>query len=160
MYRYFLGPRELQGTHKNTLKPKKSKLVTFTLRGGFFTFWAILAHSAPPASAGACNACTIANQSTLCLRLSLIMSGLARSRAYLAQFEAQSRYKRGILSQIFNMDLQFWVIWAVGTVRENFFNFSKVLCFWGQLSYVLLFCVCLLLLVTLLEEKKGLSNYS
>ena len=76
MYHDFLGPIWM-----DTLKSKNSKSMTFTLRGGFFTFWAILAHSAPPASAGACNACTIANQSTLCLRLSLIMSGLARSRA-------------------------------------------------------------------------------
>ena len=30
------------------LKPKNSKLITFTVREGFFTFWAILAHSAPP----------------------------------------------------------------------------------------------------------------
>ena len=29
-----------------TLKPKNSKLITYTVRGGFFTFWAILAHSA------------------------------------------------------------------------------------------------------------------
>ena len=30
----------------DTLKPKKSKSITFTVRGGFFTFWTILAHSA------------------------------------------------------------------------------------------------------------------
>jgi hypothetical protein len=36
-----------QGTHMDTLKPKNSKLITFTVRGGFFTFWAILAHSVP-----------------------------------------------------------------------------------------------------------------
>ena len=42
------------------------------------------ARHTPPASAGACNASTTANQSTLCLRLSLIMSGLARSRAQLS----------------------------------------------------------------------------
>ena len=46
MYHYFLGPRGLQGIHMNTLKSKNSKLITFTVRGGFFTFWAILAHSA------------------------------------------------------------------------------------------------------------------
>ena len=45
MYHDFLGPRGLQGTHMDTLKPKNSKLITFTVRGGFFTFWAILAHS-------------------------------------------------------------------------------------------------------------------
>ena len=46
MYHDFLGPSGLQGTHMDTLKPKKSKLLTFTVKGGFFTFWAILAHSA------------------------------------------------------------------------------------------------------------------
>ena len=46
MYHDFLGPRGLQGTHMDTLKPKNSKLITFTVRGCFFTFWAILAHSA------------------------------------------------------------------------------------------------------------------
>jgi hypothetical protein len=45
MYRVFLGPRGLQQTHMDTLTPKKSKSITFTVRGGFFTFWAILAHS-------------------------------------------------------------------------------------------------------------------
>ena len=44
MYHDFLGPRGLQGTHMDTLKPKNSKSITFTVRGGFFTFWAILAH--------------------------------------------------------------------------------------------------------------------
>ena len=35
-----------QGDSKGpTLKPKNSKWMTFTLRGGFFTFLAILAHS-------------------------------------------------------------------------------------------------------------------
>ena len=29
------------------LKPKNSKSVTFTLKGGFRTFWSRLAHSAP-----------------------------------------------------------------------------------------------------------------
>ena len=29
----------------DTLKPKNSKSIPFTVRGGFFTFWAILAHS-------------------------------------------------------------------------------------------------------------------
>ena len=47
MYHDFLGPRGLQGTHMDTLKPKNSKSITFTVRGGFFTFWAILAHSVP-----------------------------------------------------------------------------------------------------------------
>ena len=39
----------LQGTHMDTLKPKNSKSITFTMtmREGFFTFWAILSHSAP-----------------------------------------------------------------------------------------------------------------
>ena len=35
----------LQGTHMDTLKPKDLKSITFTVRGGFFTFLAILAHS-------------------------------------------------------------------------------------------------------------------
>ena len=46
-YHDFLGPRGLQGIHMDALKPKNSKSITFTVRGGFFTFWAILAHSAP-----------------------------------------------------------------------------------------------------------------
>ena len=46
MYHDFLKPRELQGIHMDTLKTKKSKSITFTVRGGFFTCWAILAHSA------------------------------------------------------------------------------------------------------------------
>ena len=46
MYHDFKGPRGLQGTHMDTLKPKKSKSITFAVREGFFTFWAILAHSA------------------------------------------------------------------------------------------------------------------
>ena len=41
------GPRELQGTHVDTVKQKNSKFITFTVREGFFTFWAILAQSAP-----------------------------------------------------------------------------------------------------------------
>ena len=45
MYHAFLGQRGLQGL-MDTLKPKKLKPITFTVRGGFFTFWAILAHSA------------------------------------------------------------------------------------------------------------------
>ena len=45
MYYDFLGPRGLQGTHMDTLKTKNSKSITFTVRGGFFTFWTILAHS-------------------------------------------------------------------------------------------------------------------
>ena len=49
MYHDFLGPRGLQGTHMDSLKPKNSKSITFTVREGFFTFWAILAHSAAEA---------------------------------------------------------------------------------------------------------------
>ena len=45
---YFLGPTGLQGTHMDTLKPKNSKLIRFTVRGCFFTFWAMLDHSVPP----------------------------------------------------------------------------------------------------------------
>ena len=45
-------PRELQGTHIGTSKPKNSKSITFTVRGGFFTFWAILAHSGPAGRPG------------------------------------------------------------------------------------------------------------
>ena len=41
----FWGPRGFQETNMDTLKPKNSKLITFTVRGGFFTFWVILAHS-------------------------------------------------------------------------------------------------------------------
>ena len=48
MYHDFLGPRGLQGTQMDTLKPKKSKSTTFTVRGGFFTFWAILAYCEAP----------------------------------------------------------------------------------------------------------------
>ena len=33
----------------NTLKPKNSKSITFTVIGFFFTIWAILAHSAAAA---------------------------------------------------------------------------------------------------------------
>jgi hypothetical protein len=47
MYHDFLGPRVLQGTHMDTLKPNNSKSILFTVTGGFFTFWAILAYSAP-----------------------------------------------------------------------------------------------------------------
>jgi hypothetical protein len=36
----------------DTLKPKKSKLITFTLRGGVFTFLAIMAHSAAVGGGG------------------------------------------------------------------------------------------------------------
>jgi hypothetical protein len=46
MYHDFLGPRGLQGTHMNTLNPKNLKSITFTVREGFFTLLAILAHSA------------------------------------------------------------------------------------------------------------------
>ena len=35
MYHDFLGPRGLQGTHMDT--KEKSKSITFTVRGGFFT---------------------------------------------------------------------------------------------------------------------------
>ena len=52
MYHDFFGPRGLQGTHMDTLKPKNSKSITFTVREGFFTFWAILAHYAPRAHPG------------------------------------------------------------------------------------------------------------
>jgi hypothetical protein len=45
MHHDFLGQSRLQGTNMGTLKPKKSTSITFTVRGGFFTFWAILAHS-------------------------------------------------------------------------------------------------------------------
>ena len=46
MYHDVLGPRGLQGTHMDTLKPKKkSKSITFTVREGFFTFWTIPVHS-------------------------------------------------------------------------------------------------------------------
>ena len=46
MYHDFLGPGGLQETHIGYIKAKKkSKSITFTVRGGFFTFWAILAHS-------------------------------------------------------------------------------------------------------------------
>ena len=47
MYHDFLGPRELQGTHMDTSKPKKLKSITFTVRGSFFTFWVILAQNVP-----------------------------------------------------------------------------------------------------------------
>ena len=45
MYRDFLRPRELQGTHMDTLKPKNSKSKKCSVWEDFFTFWAILAHS-------------------------------------------------------------------------------------------------------------------
>ena len=49
MYHDFLGPRGLQGTHMDTSKPKKFKNDNIHYeRGGFFTFFAILAHSVPP----------------------------------------------------------------------------------------------------------------
>ena len=44
MHDDFLEPRGPQGTHINTLKPKYPKSITFTLRGGFFRFWEIMAH--------------------------------------------------------------------------------------------------------------------
>ena len=47
MHYDFLGPTGLQGTHMDTLKLKNSKSIIFTVRGCFFTFLAILAHSAP-----------------------------------------------------------------------------------------------------------------
>ena len=34
-----------QGDSKGALTPKNSKSIKFTMRGGFFTFWAILAHN-------------------------------------------------------------------------------------------------------------------
>ena len=43
-----------QGDSKGYIKTKKFKLIKlikFTVRGGFFTFWAILAHSVPLQSA-------------------------------------------------------------------------------------------------------------
>ena len=53
MYHNFLGPSGLQGTHMDTLKPKKFKIDNIHCQRGFFTFWAILAHSvAPPAPRG------------------------------------------------------------------------------------------------------------
>jgi hypothetical protein len=45
----------LQGTHMDTLKPKSSKSIKFTVGGGFFTFWAILAHSVTLANTGTTN---------------------------------------------------------------------------------------------------------
>ena len=47
-----LGRKGLQGIHIDTLKPKNSKSITFTVRGGFFTFWASLAHSVAPVLVG------------------------------------------------------------------------------------------------------------
>ena len=48
MYHDFLGPQGLQGTHMDTLKPKNSKSMTFTVGESFFTFWAILANGGTP----------------------------------------------------------------------------------------------------------------
>ena len=48
MYQDLSGARGLQWTHINTLKQNKQKILKFTVRGGFLTFWAILDHSAPP----------------------------------------------------------------------------------------------------------------
>ena len=36
-----------KGTPRDPWIQKKSKIKTFTVREGFFTFWAILAHSVP-----------------------------------------------------------------------------------------------------------------
>ena len=44
----FLGFKGLQGTHMNALKSFNSKSVKLTLRGGFLSKYASLAHSAPP----------------------------------------------------------------------------------------------------------------
>ena len=43
----FLGSVGLQETHMDALKPFNSKLVTLTMRGGFFKKFAALAHGAP-----------------------------------------------------------------------------------------------------------------
>ena len=40
----FLGSFGLQETHMDALKPFNSKSVTLTMRGGFFTKFAALAH--------------------------------------------------------------------------------------------------------------------
>ena len=49
----FLGPDGLQETHMDAFKPFNSKLVTLTMRGGFFTKFSALAHGvAPPAPPG------------------------------------------------------------------------------------------------------------
>ena len=42
----FLGSVGLQETHMDTLKPFDAKSVTLTMRGGFFTKFAALAHGA------------------------------------------------------------------------------------------------------------------
>ena len=47
----FWDQGEPKETHKDALKPKNSKSITFAVRLGFFTFWAILAHSAAAAEA-------------------------------------------------------------------------------------------------------------
>ena len=43
----FLGSDGLQETHMDALKPSNSKLVILTMKGGFFTKFAALAHGAP-----------------------------------------------------------------------------------------------------------------
>ena len=42
----FLGSDGLQETHMDALKPFNSKYVTLTMRGGFFTKFAAMAHGA------------------------------------------------------------------------------------------------------------------
>ena len=44
----FLGSDGLQETHMDAFKPFNSKLVTLTMRGGFFTKFAALAHGVAP----------------------------------------------------------------------------------------------------------------
>ena len=44
----FLGSDGLQETHMNAFKPFNFKLVTLTMKGGFFTKFSALAHGAPP----------------------------------------------------------------------------------------------------------------
>ena len=47
MHYNFLDSERLQGTHKNTLNPFNSKLITLTARGGLWTFLANLALCVP-----------------------------------------------------------------------------------------------------------------
>jgi len=47
MYCDFLGSDGLQETHMSALKPFIFKYTTLTMRGGFFTKFATLAHGAP-----------------------------------------------------------------------------------------------------------------
>ena len=48
----FLGSDGLQETHMDAFKPFNSKLVTLTMRGGFFTKFAALAHGVAAAAGG------------------------------------------------------------------------------------------------------------